>query len=132
MTISDDHIYFFIIIAVDDVDTATDIQSQNQGPLVVTASMLGLVSFILLTSAIAASIYIGYRFCKHDKKFKVTRYVSNLNYRLRILIMIMNEAPGQLKFQFMKWWMCLLKMIPVASQKTTLMSIGMPALDISF
>ena len=121
---------------MDDVDTATDIQPQNQGPLVVTASMLGLVSFILLTLAIAASIYIGYKFCKHDKNFKVTRYVYNntqiLNYRLRILIMIMNEAPDQLKFQFMKWWMCLPKVIPVVSQKTSLMSIGMAALDISF
>ena len=48
------------------------IQDQNQGPLMVTASMLGLVSFILLLIALVAGIYISYRLCKHDRK--VTRY----------------------------------------------------------
>ena len=46
---------------------------EDQGPLMVTASMLGLVSFILLVVAIVAGIYISYRLCKRDKK--VTRYI---------------------------------------------------------
>ena len=59
-----------IIVAIEE-DTHTSYQ--NQGPLMATASMLGLVSFILLVVAIVAGIYISYRSCKRDKK--VTRYI---------------------------------------------------------
>ena len=49
---------------------------QNQGPLMATASMLGLVSFILLVVAIVAGIYIGYRLhmCKIKRDKKITKY----------------------------------------------------------
>ena len=59
-----------IVIAIEE---DTHMSYQNQDPLMVTASMLGLVSFILLVVAIVAGIYISYRLCKHDKK--VTRYI---------------------------------------------------------
>ena len=55
------------------IEEDTHTSHQNQGPLMVTASMLGLVSFILLVVAIVAGIYISYRLCKRDKK--VTRYI---------------------------------------------------------
>ena len=51
------------------------IQHLNQSPLMVTASMLGLVSLILLVVALVAGIYISYRLCKRDKK--ITRYLDS-------------------------------------------------------
>ena len=50
---------------------------QNQGPIRATASMLGLVSFILLVVAIVGGIYIGYRLHvlrKRDKKIPRYRF----------------------------------------------------------
>ena len=61
-----------IIIAIEE-DTHTSYQNQGLLTLMVTASMLGLVSFILLVVAIVAGIYISYRLWKRDKK--VTRYI---------------------------------------------------------
>ena len=50
------------------------VQRHNQVPLMVTATMLGMVSLLLLVVAAVAGIYIGYRLYKCDKKAK--RYRS--------------------------------------------------------
>ena len=61
-------------IAIEDTrnSSVTNIQHQNQGPLTLTASILGLVCFILLIVVIVAGVFISYRLCKRDKK--ATRY----------------------------------------------------------
>ena len=46
------------------------VQHHNQVPLMVTATMLGMVSLLLLVVAVVAGIYIGYRLYKRDKKVK--------------------------------------------------------------
>ena len=54
-------------------DQCASVNVQNQGQLTLSlASVLGLISFVLLIAVIVASIYISYRLCKRDKK--VTRY----------------------------------------------------------
>jgi beta-lactamase regulating signal transducer with metallopeptidase domain len=49
--------------------SSINIQHQNQVPLMVISSLLGL---LLLVVAIIAGIYISYRLCKRDKK--IVRY----------------------------------------------------------
>ena len=62
------------------IEEDTQVISQNQGPLTLTASILGLVCFILLIVVIVPGVYISYnRLCKRDKK--ITRYsVSFRNF----------------------------------------------------
>ena len=64
-------------ILEEDTSSIINTQCHNQVPLVVTASLLGLVSLFLLVVAIIAGIYISYRLCKCDKK--LIRYVRNVN-----------------------------------------------------
>ena len=68
------YVHIYTSIAVEgDGSIQNSCQHQNQSPMMVTASMLGLVSFILLLVALVAGIYISYRLCdKHDRK--ATRY----------------------------------------------------------
>ena len=70
---SNKNINLFFKTIEQDTSFIINTESHNQVPLMVTASLLGLVSLFLLVVAIVAGIYISYRLCKRDKK--VVRYV---------------------------------------------------------
>ena len=75
--------------------------NQLQVPLVVTASMLGLVSLLLLAVTVVAGIYISCRLCKRHKKVK--RYRTTIQSISIFHIIALNSAADQLNFLFMKW-----------------------------
>ena len=73
ITVLNDQWHTCIISIAVDEDRSSSAQHHDRGALMVTASLLGLVSLLLLMIAIVAGVYISYnRLCKRDKK--VIRY----------------------------------------------------------
>ena len=78
-----------------DDQCAAFINPQNQGQLTLSlASVLGLISFVLLITIIIVTIYISYRLCKHDKKLERCCFIINL---LTVIIIMLYCRPPQVQ-----------------------------------